>query len=211
MLQENGYGDFWWPLTGLLGFFTCDIAALILLFYIMGDAIAHDVEKKSEMYAKLELTRCEDLMPDRVKEKLLSQKFKATKDGYLKKKVFSFAKDSICYYVRSVTSSDVKGTIDEEFKRISNLSERAANLCLLLFIYKSNPDEEDFAEVKQTSTSLMIGETVIPRRHAGTSIIILVDEMTNEGYFLDMNSKMNLAIYAYGCRLIKKYFLKGRP
>lgn len=42
LLKEHGYGDFWWPLAGLIGFFASNILALILLLSIMHDSVLQD-------------------------------------------------------------------------------------------------------------------------------------------------------------------------
>lgn len=205
-LKDNGFGDFWWPAVGIIGFFSCDFLALFLLCRVLPDALLYDAEKKSKQYDALNLSRLENMSAKHIREKLLEHKFEETEGGYLRKKIFTFLKDSICYYVRSTASIDLKSTVDQEMKVIDKIDEKSKNLCFLLFIYKNDLCESDYQTLREISKVFILNETVVPVSYCHTSVIVLIDNETGEGQFLDINSRRSISVYAYGCRLIKKYF-----
>ena len=206
LLKDHGYGDFWWPTVGLIGFFSCDFLAIFLLFRIMKDAISYEVDKKSKKYDAMGLFQLNNMILKNVNKNLFAHNFKDTGSGYLRKKVFSFSKDAICYYAKCVSSLDLKKTVEYELNSMDTLNEKSKNVCLILFVYKSNINESDLNQLRNISKSFIINETVLPVSSCYTSIIVMIDSGTNEGKFLDLNNKLSISVYAHGCRLIKKYF-----
>lgn len=206
LLTDNGYGDFWWPLVGLTGFFTCDVGALILLLTNMKHIIQHDVEKKNEIYCAEEFTILRGIPADGVSKKLIACRFEEAADGYLRKKVFSFTKDAICYYVKCAVSTDVNETIEKELDAMDSIEERAKNVCLILFIYKDGVDKADLQAIRDVDKAFILDEEIVPRPSCNTCICVLVDGATHEGRFLAAKSKVSISVYAHGCRMIKKQF-----
>lgn len=206
ILKDNGYGDFWWPAVGLIGFFSCCLIALFLVLRVMKDALSYEIDVKSKKYDAMSLFTMDNLPSENVMEKLIAHKFKETDCGYLRKKVFSFSKDAICYYAKCVNSTELKKTIEFELGSMDALNEKSSNICFILFVYKNGINKSDIIELRETSKAFIISETVMPTRSCHTSIIVLIDSKTNEGSFLDMNSKTSISVYAHGCKLVKKYF-----
>ena len=143
-----------------------------------------------------------------VKEVFDTHRYRETRNGYLRKKVLFNFKGSICYYVQCVNSSDVKVTLEKEYAFIDKIKEGTKNICFILFIYKSNIDKADFDKVREAAKNFIINETLFPVLIFRTSVIVLVDDATKEGYFLDINSRIGISIYNNGCKLLKKYFVK---
>lgn len=208
LLKDHGYGDFWWPAAGLIGFLSCDILALLFLSWIWQDAIFYEVNQKSEKYDAFNLLKLENMTVKNIDNKFLKHKFKETKNNYFRKKVFSLLKDSICYYAKNVTAADFKSTIEYELNLMDKLNERSKNICFLLFVYKNNINESDLEELRKISKLFILNEMVVPVSSCYTSIIVLINSETYEGRFLDMNSKQSISVYAHGSRLIKKYFAR---
>lgn len=100
LLHEHGYGDFWWPLVGLGGFFTCILTALILIFGVINDALLHDIEDKNRQYDAADFSTLSRLTPAFVTARFLDRGFTETCEGFWRKKIFYFLKDSICYYAK---------------------------------------------------------------------------------------------------------------
>lgn len=198
----NGDRTIWWSLAG---FFVCVILGIKLLISKIEDFIFYDIDEKSKKYDAVEFSKLKNISKNKVKESFLSHKFKETERGYLRRKIFSFTKDAICYYVKSVNSFDLENTIEKEFELMDMMDEKSKSVCLILVIYKNELKEKDFDEVRQISKDLIISETVFQLKSCHTSVLVLVDSTTNEGYFLDINSKIDISIYGHGCRLIKKY------
>lgn len=205
-LQERGYGNFLWPMTGLILFFSCDVLALIMLAIVFKDTMYYDIEGKSEKYGAMDLLKVANLSEVQLKEKLLKNKFKERDGGYFRRKKFTPAKDFICYFVKAINAVDLESTIDKEFEAYNELQEKSSNTCLVLVLYKNRVQEKDLQDIKEYNTNLIIWETVGQDKPSHSSIIVLVDTFTKDGYFLDMNSKMGISIYAHGCRLLKRIF-----
>ena len=89
VLQENGVSDRIVIPTALIGFFGCDIAAIILLIKVYPTLLLSDCIKMDEFYEKRESD--ELCLPDReaLAQSLLVHKFKPTEDGGYRKKKFS--------------------------------------------------------------------------------------------------------------------------
>lgn len=205
-LQERGYGDFLWPATGLILFFSCDGLALLMLALVFKDTIYYDYEAKEKKYGAMDLLKLENLSEVQLKEKLLNHKFKEVAGGYFRRKKFTPAKDFICYYVKAVNTTNLEGTIDKEFDAFEELEEKCSNVCFILVLYKNGITEQELKAVKEYDTNLLVWETVEKQVSVNNNIIILVDSFTKDGYFLDMNSKFGISVYAHGCRLLKKLF-----
>lgn len=209
-MEKQGSGNIPWIWIGIIGFFACDIVSIVLIFRIYGDAIYHDMVDKNQKYSAVPLSEIKDMSKHRVHKTLAAHRFKELPNGYFRKKIFSFAKDSICYYVKCVdidfVSGDIAETADREFGQFDRIDDENKCVCLLLLLYKEHVAPDDMEAVKELSKSLAVLETVMPKRIYKTSVVVLVDTITNKGWFLDVHSKLSITVYAYGCRLLKKYF-----
>lgn len=207
-LEEKGYGDnFWFPIIGVSSAVLFAISSIIVLYNILGDSITYGIEDKEKKYSEMEFAILDDMTLNRINDKFMSFKFRETAEGYLKRKVFTISKDSIYYLVKCVSSINLDETIENEFKLIDDLRKKSQSLCLFLFIYMEQTSEAEIEKVREVEKYLIIDETIFPYKSYCTSIIVLIDKMTNQGRYLDMQSKTSLSIYAHGCRLLKKFFM----
>ena len=205
ILKDNGYGDFWWPLVGLTSCLVLAFSSIALLFYIRKDAIAYEIEAKEKKLDALPLQSLMGLFPGSVQQRLLVQNFKDVGDGFLRKKVFSALKDSICYYVKCVDSVSIKDAFTKAMEEIEKRDE-SGNVCLLLFVSQKKIQDSDLEELRDLSKFYLVTETTIPMPGWKTCLPILIDSSTNEGRFLDTNKKYPVSIYTHGCKLLNKIF-----
>lgn len=205
ILGENGYGWFWWPLFGLAGFFVLDILSIVILFTIRNSALFYEEKSKEDKLNKYTMTILNHLSKESISEKLTEIHFKLTEDGYYRKKVFSFSKDSVCYLIRMVNAIDVHKTIESELKRADARNYNSKNTCLILFLHMDLISPDDIKYIRKISNNSIINETIIPTSEFDTCILILVDAQSKTGQFLYMKG-FSISIYKHGCKMIKKYF-----
>ena len=211
LLKDQGYGDFWWPLVGLCGFFISDILALILLVGIMRDALQHDLKDKSRLYDAAAFSYLSAVSPDAVRERFIAHRFTKAPEDLLRRKMFSLTKDSICYYVNCRPAENIEAALAEEFQCFNELNEPSKNVCLLLFLYKNQPTAADDALLRETARTFILSETLLPVQTFQTCVLVLVDTATQQGRYLEVQHKGSISVYAHACRLLKKYFAAQTP
>ena len=204
VLQGNGVSDKIVVPTALVGFFGCNIAAIILLMKAYPTLLMSDCIKMDEFYEKQELT--ELCLPDReaLVQRLLEHKYKPTEDGGYRRKKFSFLKDSINYHVRITEDVSIANALRREVDHLERTQIKWNNLCMILLVYMDEVGECERKEIKEIGKQYIIAETVAPK--LSTSVLaIAVDSVSNMGYFMDIK-KRNISFYSYGCRMIKRLF-----
>ena len=72
LLTDNGYGDYWWPLVGLISFFVLAFCSLGLLILIRKDAITYEVEAKEKKVDAFPLHSLLNLFPGTIESRLLA-------------------------------------------------------------------------------------------------------------------------------------------
>ena len=205
LFKNNGYGDFWFPLVGLIALGVFGILGIVLLFSIREDAITHEIEAKEKKLDALPLKSLSGLFQGSIEERFLSNHFEDAGDGYLRKKMFSAAKDSICYYVKCIDSEPLADAFPKATDAIEQRDERGS-VCLLLFLSKSNIDSAALDELRELSKILIVSETTIPTPVAQSCVPVLIDSSTNEGRFLDTMGKYPVSVYTHGCKLLNRIF-----
>ena len=130
VLQGNGVSDKIVVPTALIGFFGCNIAAIILLMKAYPTLLMSDCIKMDEFYEKQELT--ELCLPDReaLVQRLLEHKYKPTEDGGYRRKKFSFLKDSINYHVRITEDVSIANALRREVDHLERTQIKWNNLCM---------------------------------------------------------------------------------
>lgn len=205
MLKDNGYGDFWWPLAGMIGFFVFALSSLALLIFIRKDAIACEIEAKEKRIDALPLHNLQGLFPGSIQARLLEHKFEDVGDDFFRRKVFSAAKDSICYYAKCFDSIPIKDVFAQAMEDIQQKNE-SGNVCLLLFVSQRVVLESDLEDMRNLSKYYLVTETTIPMPGWQSCVPILINSSTSEGFFLDTNKKYSLAVYTYGCKMLNRIF-----
>lgn len=202
ILKEAGYGDFWWPLLGLIGFFSLMIIALILLIYIFKDSIYIGVEKQLNKYSKLPLTKIENINITALKQELDSE-FKLI-DSYYRKKEFSFSKSSICYFVAFISLTDFEKDIEDVCLKLDELNEKTSNIAAIVILTKSHVEEKDYQKLLEASRNLYISETFMPSS-AYKSLIPMIYDLDKEclNYF-NPSRKLDISNYSHACKKIEK-------
>ena len=115
----------WMIVVLVAAFFACDIVGLILIIKAMPGLAISDIHKIDQKYGECELTQLQNTKKYEVEQTLRSHKFQYDDSGYYRRKKFSFLKDSVCYHVRIVDSSDMEKTIRNEcnyFTKIASAS-----------------------------------------------------------------------------------------
>ena len=204
VLQGNGVADKIVVPTALVGFFGCNIVAIILLMKAYPALLMSDCIKMDEFYEKQELTELR--LPDReaLVQRLLEHKFKPAEDGGYRRKKFSFLKDSINYHVRITEDVSIANALRREVDHLEKTQIKWNKLCMILLVYMDGIGEPERKEIKEIGKQYIIAETVAPK--LSTSILVIaVDSASNKGYFMDIK-KRNISFYSYGCRMIKRLF-----
>lgn len=204
VLQENGVPDRIVMPAALIGFFGCDIAAIILLIKAYPTLLLSDCIKMDEFYEKRE--PAELCLPDRkaLAQSLLVNKFKPTEDGGYRRKKFSFLKDSINYHVWITEDVSLANALRREVDHFERTQTNWKNLCLILLVYMDEVGECERKEIKEIGKQYIIAGTVTPKL-SGTVLVIAVDSRNSRGYFMDIK-KRNLSLYSYGCSMVKRLF-----
>lgn len=205
-LQLSGYGDFWFPVGGIVALALLGISAIVLLFSVRKDALTHEIEAKEKKIDALPLQSLTGLYPGSLEARFLSNKFQDVGDGLLRRKVFSAAKDSICYYVKCIDSIPLIDVFEPAMDAVSNRNE-SGNVCLLLFVTKKDVQATDLEYMRNLSKFYLVTETTVPMPGWQSCIPILIDSSTNEGRFLDTNGKYPISVYTHGCKFLKRTFL----
>ena len=197
-VQNTKYGT---PLAVIGAIFSMTIS-FFLMYKSYSDMMAYESLKMEKEYEKQELYRLNSVCKYEVKSKLLNAGF-YEKNEYLKKKKFSYLKDSITYYFRMVDTNKVFGSVERYIKEFE-LMEREGNSCLCLFVYVDHITEESLDDAKELGKADIVYETVINPFTQDSYVIVVVDRKTNEGYFLDIGKKHKSSLYSHGCKWIKK-------
>lgn len=205
LLKDNGYGDYWWPLVGLISFFVLAFSSLGLLILIRKDAITYEVEAKEKKVDAFPLHSLLNLFPGTIESRLLAHQFKDVGDGFFRKKVFSAAKDSICYYAKCVDSVPLKDAFEPIVDELEKRNE-SGNVCLLLFVSQRNVQASDLEDLRNLSKFYLVTETTMPMPGWKACLPILIDSSTNEGRFLDTMGKYPISVYTHGCKFLKRIF-----
>lgn len=205
ILEDNGYGDYWWPLVGLTSCLVLAFSSIALLFYIRKDAINYEIEAKEKTLDALPLQRLMGLFPGSIQQRFLAQNFKDVGDGFLRKKVFSALKDSICYYVKCFDSIPLQGVFEETMNAVESRNE-SGSVCLLLFVSIKGVKDSDLETLRDISKFYLTAETTMPMPIWQACLPILIDSSTNEGRFLDTNGKYPISVYTHGCKFLNRVF-----
>lgn len=194
-------------------FLGCMLLGLVSLFRILGDAIRLDVEERSGKYEALSLSRLQGLDRDKVLQTFRARGFLEMDGGFLTKKIFTPTKDSIRCFVRWASVPDVETALPGELQRLARIEGEDPKLarkcmCACLFLAKPRPTPEDEAALRAAAEGFLLGETVVPVQVFHTAVIVLVDEETGEGRYLEQSK--GISVYAHGCRLLKKLFSQAK-
>lgn len=193
--------DYGWLI--LVVFFVLMIGSVVVLVYIFPDAAVLDLKKGIKKYNARELTRLSHAGKQEVLETFRRHKFKETDLGFYRKKIFSFTQDSVCYYVALTDAENVEKAWEKTAKQLETIQEKAKCVCLLVFLYKAQPTEQDQKVVRERAAWLLANEKVLPEAQGFNMVPILVDTITGEGMYLSENH--GITVYAHGSRLLKKY------
>lgn len=205
ILKDNGYGDFWWPLVGLVGFFALDLSALALLIIFRKDMLTHEFGSKEKKIDALPMQSLPGLFPDSIQARFLEHHFKDVGDGFLRKKVFSALKDSTCYYVKCFDSVPLQEVFEQTMEAIEKRNE-SGSVCLLLFVSKKDVHDSDLETLRNLSKFYLVAEATMPMPVWQACLPILINSSTNEGHFLDTIGKYPISVYTHGCKLLNKIF-----
>lgn len=197
-VQNTRYGT---PLS-VVGAIVSMTLAFFLMYKSYSDMMAYESLKMEREYDKHELYKLKSVCKYEVKSKLLGAGF-YEENGYLKKKKFSYLKDSITYYFRMVYTTKVFGSVERYIKEFEQM-EREGNSCFCLFVYVDHITDENLEDAKELGKSDIVYETVINPFTQDSYVIVVVDRKTNEGYFLDIGKKHKSSLYSHGCKWIKK-------
>lgn len=205
ILQGDGVSDRVIVPTALVGFFGCNIVAIILIMKAYPTLLMADCIKMDEFYEKQELI--ELCLPDReaLVQRLLENKFKPAEDGGYRRKKFSFLKDTINYHVRITEDVSIANALRREVDHFERTQIKWNNLCMILLVYMDEVGECERKEIKEIGKQYIITETVVASKLSASVLVIAVDSISNRGYFMDVK-KRNISFYTYGCRMIKRLF-----
>ena len=196
----------WMIVVLVAAFFACDIVGLILIINALPGLAISDINKIDQKYGECELTQLHGMKKYEVEQILRSHKFKYDDSGYYRRKKFSFLKDSVCYYVRIVDSSDMEKTIRNECNYFDKQVQDGKCACLILMIY-SNEATDDTAELLRCAGMLQIADNMVLDMYSSkTMVMVGVDQTTCIGRYLDIGKGHNLYLYKYGCKMLNKLF-----
>lgn len=205
ILQKNGYGDYWSPLVGLLGFFSFMIIAIVLLFSQFKDAFVIDYNATIKKLDEMDVCVTNGIDPLEIFKKLSTMGFK--NGDYLSKKRFHFLKDFILYHYKYVESTNLINTIPLELSKYYQLDIKCKNACFILVVKKENVTKTDLSKIKALSKKYMMMESFPFIKTAHTCLLVLCDK-DNKYYYYSFSNKCAIKVYAYGARLLLQLIKK---
>lgn len=204
LLSDNGYGTIWWPTIGILGFFLCNIVSLRIMSKCFKDSMYYENQDKKKKYNSSALHVLKEI--DNVNDLFIEQGFVINKYNYLFKKKYSLVNGPVYIYIKSLEFKKKDITTDNLINLVDENIVNSKNSLSILFINKDQVNEADLIKFKDITTNFAISGTAPFANYNYTIISVLVDKSTNIAYFLDTGKIINLAIYGYGCRFIKRSF-----
>lgn len=183
------------------------ILGLAIAIYILPYSIDFEIEKASKKYDKAQLCPLKNVGKRNVIQIFRKNGFRETEDGFYKKKKFTFAKDTIYYYLALVETNDLCTAAEQILARIDKIDHKKHCVCTIIFFYVPEITEKDELFVRNMSSAFLTDETVLHPKVYSTVIPILVSLNAETGKYLE--SRRGISVYAYGCRLLRKYFLKN--
>lgn len=204
IMQDNGM-DSKIFLPFCIAFFPICIFDVVFLIHhypgIVLREVQEQLEKKSEfsVYKNVEFD---------ITELINTRKFKMLDEGYYYRKVFSFTKDYINYYVKKCSSTNIKETIDDEFNKFDSYEFKRSHKCLILFIEKDELVEDDFNAVSEIS-NVFISTEIVYQMINDISLIVLLDK-SNKCAYVAKPGKNKLSFYNCGYKFIEKVLKEKR-
>lgn len=99
-------------------------------------------------------------------------------------------------------SSDIKETLDNEYKKFDSYNFQKRNKCFILFIEKDNVDKDDIKLLVESSY-IYISLEVILRVVQDVPIVVLIDNNKKCAYCVPIK-KGNISFYNIGYKFAKK-------
>lgn len=194
----------WVQWGGIIFMLLCSICAIWLIYKSAPDLIGYEAVKEWKKNEKRALFQMSGMSRGEIEKRFESRKFTKIEGEYYWKKKFYFSKDFIHYYVRCVTCTDVEETIEREIEYFNSRERKGRNLCLILFLYLKDADEDVWETIKQTGISYLVDESVMPAETSATIVPVGVDTSTGTARFLDEGKGIHISLYAHGCKIIKE-------
>ncbi len=190
----------------VIGFFGGNIVALILIGKAYPALLASDCMRMDERYEKREPVQI--LLPaqELLVQMFVNHKFKYMEEGYYRRKIFSFLKDSVCYYVRMTEDVEAQNALRREVERLYQAGKKDKNLCMLLFVYMDEVGEREKKDIKELGKQNIVVESVVNPNISLTVLVIAVDRRDNKGYYMEIGRHGRMTLYWYGCRMLRKMF-----
>lgn len=198
--DSEGHLSYGWIF--LLLFFILCISCVVVLIRIFPEAAALDMEKGVDKYLNRDFTKIANAGKQTMEERLKKRGFRETKEGFYRKRKFSFTKDAVCYYVALADAEYPGKTCDNITARMKKIPEKTKAVCGIVFLYRTELTQSDRDWLKNTAAMDIAMESVIPTAEGHSVIPVLVDSNTGVGEYLSKTG--GISIYAHGCRLLKK-------
>ena len=187
-------------------FMILNIVIVIVLLANLNKVFAYEAEKT---LSKIDHTR--PLVIDGVSETTVRNACAARRlyerDAiYYYRRIFSFTRDYINYFVKITNVSDIKDDIERETKLLGNQYPNK-NKCLLLFLFTENVTDDDLARLKTCATSFILKEIPLSSgARYDTTVPVLVDRQTQKAYYicLDKLGAPIVSLYHHGTKTLKK-------
>ncbi|MCM1126953.1 MAG: hypothetical protein NC429_10825 [Lachnospiraceae bacterium] len=210
VMQEKGISDAVAVPVALGGFLGGDIIGLVLLLKAAPELMASDIMKnlavRYKVYEESLLTELTQMGRMYVKQRLLQNKFRSMQEGYDVKRKFSFSKDWIYYYVRTVDDIGIENAVNRESARFNQIKKKGNAFCLILIVRLEKVDEQEKKELKDVCKKYLLSDYVFG---PGAGIIIIaVDGVTDTGYYLEAPKRTVPYLYRRGYKEIGRIFKK---
>lgn len=198
--DSEGHLDYGWIF--LILFFVLCIGSIVVLVYIMPYEAMYDMDAKWKEYRNKATTKISDAGKQNIVKQLKRHGFKETKQGYYRKKKFSFSRDSVCYYVALADARYPGNTFDRIINHMDQIPEKTKAVCRILLLYKETPTQAD-RDWLRDNAAMQIAMDVLPSRKERSAIPVLVDSITGGGEYI--SKTFGISAYVHGCRLLRKY------
>ena len=211
ILKDSGYGDFWWPLVGVISSITLMVVAVILVLSVYKDSFHYGFERQLKKYSKVPLKKIENLNIVSFKQEL-EKEFDIV-DSFYRKKEYSLNLDRICYIVAFTSLVDFDNDVDYICQKIDTLNEKSRNVSAIVIFTKSQLEENDYQNVSDLGKRLYISEKIMSiTGGSNKSLVPMIYDLDTESLsYFNPSRDIVYTNYRFACKKIEKICKKIQP
>lgn len=202
LLKENRYGNYWFPLVGLIGCFTCFILSIVILLINCKSLLLTEATLKEQKYKVSELFTIDNVDINKLND-YIRNNFKNDNEIY-HKKCFSFTKDFIRYvFAFTDFTKDLQSSLNTVCENIDKLNFNDSNIANIIIVKCDTIEGDELTELKEFGKNLYLEETIIPQNSYLSVIPVIYVSSVKKLYMFNLNKKLDISVYNQGCKKLR--------